>query len=174
MPAELVIAALDMAHARRRPARVVHHSDQGSHYTSVAFTERCRVLGVQRSMGSVGDCYDNAMAESLFATVETELVQLVGRLPLEQAEAEVFTFFEGFYKHPPAAQRARSPLARRVRAPHACTGCEQSSPSVSLPPNPLDPPRNSVQGRDAVCYYDHVHENGSTPTLGGSHGQDPR
>ncbi|MCA9489360.1 MAG: DDE-type integrase/transposase/recombinase, partial [Myxococcales bacterium] len=70
MPAELVVAALDMAVARRRPRRVIHHSDQGSQYTSLAFTKRCEALDVQVSMGSVGDCFDNAMAESFFATLE--------------------------------------------------------------------------------------------------------
>jgi putative transposase len=142
MPAELVIAALDMAHARRRPGRVVHHSDQGSQYTSLAFTERCRVLGVERSMGSVGDCYDNAMAESLFATVETELVQLVGRLPLEQAEAEVFSFFEGFYntRRLHSALGQRSPVEfERQTLPQAVNTHPQVA---SLPPNP---PRPSPQ-----------------------------
>ena len=59
---ELVLDALDMAVGQRRPASVIHHSDQGCQYTSLAFGERCRQLGVAPSMGSVGDCYDNAMA----------------------------------------------------------------------------------------------------------------
>jgi putative transposase len=109
-PAELVVAALDMAHAGRRPDNVVHHSDQGSQYTSVAFTERCRVLGIRRSMGSVGDCYDNAMAESFFATLEMELLNLAGPFPtIEAAEAAVFTFIEGFYN----TRRLHSALGHR-------------------------------------------------------------
>ena len=60
---ELVLDALNMALSRRRPERVIHHSDQGSQYTSYAFAKRCRERGVAASMGSVGDCYDNAMAE---------------------------------------------------------------------------------------------------------------
>lgn len=64
MTAELVIAALNMALQQRRPSGVIHHSDQGSQYTSVAFGERCTTMGVRPSMGSVGDAYDNAMAES--------------------------------------------------------------------------------------------------------------
>ncbi len=58
---ELVTDALDMALGQRRPDGVIHHSDQGSQYTSVAFGKRCRQAGVRPSMGSVGDCYDNAL-----------------------------------------------------------------------------------------------------------------
>ncbi len=71
---ELVLEALDMAVAQRRPARVIHHSDQGCQYTSIAFGQRCRQAGVRPSMGSVGDCFDNAMCESFFATLECELL----------------------------------------------------------------------------------------------------
>lgn len=91
MPAELVIQALDVAVARRRPEQVVHHSDQGSQYTSLAFTKRCKALEVQVSTGSVGDCYDNAMAESFFATLEVELFALVGTFRThEAADAHIF------------------------------------------------------------------------------------
>lgn len=62
---ELVLDALNMALWQRKPEQVIHHSDQGCQYTSVAFGERCRDAGVRPSMGSVGDCFDNAMAESL-------------------------------------------------------------------------------------------------------------
>ena len=71
---ELVIEALEMAIEQRRPEAVVHHSDQGCQYTSLAFGARCREAGVALSMGSVGDCFDNAMAESFFATLECELL----------------------------------------------------------------------------------------------------
>ena len=62
-----------MALATRRPKDVIHHSDQGS-YTCIAFGKRCRDTGVRPSMGSVGDAYDDAMAESFFATLECELL----------------------------------------------------------------------------------------------------
>lgn len=74
MTAELVLAALNMATAQRRPADVIHHSDQGSQYTSIEFGLRCRQFGVRPSMGSVGDAYDNAMADSFFASLECELI----------------------------------------------------------------------------------------------------
>jgi len=72
---ELVLEALQMAIQQRRPCSVIHHSDQGCQYTSFAFGKRCEQLGVRPSMGSVGDAYDNAMAESFFATLECELLE---------------------------------------------------------------------------------------------------
>jgi transposase InsO family protein len=71
---QLVLDALDMALGQRRPTDVIHHSDQGSQYTSIAFGKRCREADVRPSMGSVGDAYDNAMCESFFATLECELI----------------------------------------------------------------------------------------------------
>jgi putative transposase len=96
--AELVVDALQMAVGQRRPkSDVIHHSDQGSQYTSLAFGARCKEAGVRPSMGSVGDAYDNAMCESFFATLECELLER--RRFASQAEARVacFSFIEGFY-----------------------------------------------------------------------------
>ncbi len=126
--AELVLEALDMATGQRRPEAVIHHSDQGSGYTSIAFGLRCKAMGARPSMGSVGDAWDNAMAESFFATLECELIDRQ-RLP-DPAEARraVFNFIEGWYNprrrhsalgylspinyersHPPLAQIHNSP-----------------------------------------------------------------
>jgi len=79
---ELVLDALDMAIRRRRPVEVIHHSDHGTQYTSIAFGKRCREAGVRPSMGSVGDCYDNALCESFFATLECELLDRRGVDPV--------------------------------------------------------------------------------------------
>ncbi len=70
---ERVLGALNMALGQRRPEGVVHHSDKGSQYTSLAFGKRCREMGVVPSTGSAGDCFDNAMAESFFATLIVRL-----------------------------------------------------------------------------------------------------
>ncbi len=94
---ELVQSALEMALERRAARGVVFHSDRGSQYTALAFTRRCAQAGIERSMGSAGDCFDNAMAESLFATVECELLQRVTFASREEAEREIFRFVEGFY-----------------------------------------------------------------------------
>jgi putative transposase len=95
---ELILSALEMALVQRRPARgVIHHSDRGCQYTSYAFGKHCQEAGVMPSMGSVGDAYDNAMAESFFATLEREL--LSRRRFHNQAEAKmaVFEWLEGWY-----------------------------------------------------------------------------
>jgi len=116
---ELVLAALEMAIWNRRPARgVVHHSDHGCQYTSVAFGERCRAAGILPSMGSVGDCYDNAITEAFFATLECELLDREHFRSLAAAELAVFDFIEGFYNphrrhsalgyHSPAAYERRA------------------------------------------------------------------
>lgn len=94
---ELVLSALEMALWRRRPEGVIHHSDQGCQYTSIAFGQRCREAGVRPSTGSVGDCFDNAMAESFFATLECELLDRQRFKTQRDARMAVFDFIEGFY-----------------------------------------------------------------------------
>jgi putative transposase len=105
---ELVLDALNLAIGQRRPAAVIHHSDQGCQYTSVGFGRRCQEVGVRPSMGSVGDCYDNAMAESFFATLECEV--LGRRRFRSQAEARmaIFDWIEGWY----SPRRRHSRLGR--------------------------------------------------------------
>jgi putative transposase len=98
MRAELVTSALRMALARRQPTGVVvHHSDQGSQYVSYDFEKACRDAGVQRSMGSVGDCFDNAAAESFFATFECELLDRKALLNRRHAFFEIHDYIEHFY-----------------------------------------------------------------------------
>jgi putative transposase len=94
---ELVLGALQMATSQRRPGSVIHHSDQGCQYTSIAFGKRCEQLGVRPSTGSVGDCYDNAMAESFFATLECELLERTRLETQAQARLVVFEWIEGWY-----------------------------------------------------------------------------
>jgi putative transposase len=93
----LVTAALDMAITQRSPEDVIHHSDQGCQYTSIEFGKRCREEGVRPSMGSVGDCYDNAMCESFFATLECELIDRSTFQNHDEAHDAIFDFIEGFY-----------------------------------------------------------------------------
>ena len=98
MRATLVVDALQMALARRRPGPgLIHHSDQGSQYVSLAFGRAARQAGIALSMGSRGDAYDNAVAETFFATLKKELVNRGGwssRLALQSA---VFEYIEAFY-----------------------------------------------------------------------------
>jgi putative transposase len=97
MTADLVIMALNMALHTRKPGSVIHHSDQGSQYTSVAFGNRCREMGVRPSMGTVGDAYDNAMAESFFASLECELIARRSWKTKTEARMAVFTWIESWY-----------------------------------------------------------------------------
>jgi len=95
---DLVIDALNMAVWNRRPAMgVVHHSDRGAQYTSLAFTKRCRDAGIATSMGSVGDAYDNALAEAFFATLEAELLMRTAFATRAAARLALFDFIEAFY-----------------------------------------------------------------------------
>ena len=97
MTSELVVSALNMALAMRQPEGVIHHSDQGSQYTSIAFGSRCKEMGVRPSMGTVGDAYDNAMAESFFATLECELIARRTWKSKAEARTALFTWIEGWY-----------------------------------------------------------------------------
>ncbi len=94
----LVTRALDMALRARRPTSgLIHHSDHGSQYTSLAFGRRLREAGISASMGSVGDSYDNAMAESFFASLETELIDRTVWRSHHEARLDVFDWIEVFY-----------------------------------------------------------------------------
>ena len=94
---QLVLTALQMAHAQRCPYDVIHHSDHGSEYTAVAFSTRCRELGITRSMGSVGDCFDNAMMESFFSSLEAEVLDRYRFETRREARREIFSWIEGWY-----------------------------------------------------------------------------
>jgi putative transposase len=98
MRAELVIEALQMAIWSRRPAPgLIHHSDQGAQYTSLAFGRALRSVGMVPSMGSVGDAYDNALAESFFATLQTELLDRRSWATRRQLRIALFDYLEAFY-----------------------------------------------------------------------------
>ena len=85
-----------MALAQRHPEDVIHHSDQGCQYTAIAFGQRCKQARVRPSMGSVGDCYDNAMCESFFATLECELLEQQRFTSQAEARMAVYDFIEGW------------------------------------------------------------------------------
>jgi transposase InsO family protein len=99
--ADLVIDALLMAFERRRPdEKIVHHSDRGAIYTSLAFGNRAAELGVTRSFGSTGDCYDNAAVESVWATLKRDLAWIHDRKTWPTRDllrSAIFDYVEGFY-----------------------------------------------------------------------------
>ena len=114
--ADLVTDALVMAFNRRRPdRRVVHHSDRGAVYTSLAFSQRVAELELDQSFGSTGDCYDNAAVESFFATLKRELawIHATKTWPTRTAlRSALFDYIEGFYNPERIQQRLgqRSPI----------------------------------------------------------------
>ena len=99
--ADLVIDALLMGFQRRRPdEKLIHHSDRGAVYTSLAFGNHAADLGITRSFGSTGDCYDNAAVESLWATLKRDLNWIYGRKTWTSRDllrSAVFDYIEGFY-----------------------------------------------------------------------------
>ena len=109
MRAELVVDALQMALARRRPAPgLIWHSDQGSQFVSLAFGQQARAAGIAQSMGSRGDCWDNAVAESFFATIKKELIHRRSWPTRAELSTEVFDYIETFYNR----QRRHSTLGQ--------------------------------------------------------------
>ena len=126
MRASLVIDALKMALAHRRPVPgLIHHSDQGSQYVSLAFGRAAGEVGIAVSMGSRGDAYDNAVAETFFATLKKELVNRrtwPSRLELQSA---VFEYIE------------RSTTASAATPPSEC--------SPQSPTNNYDSRRSAVE-----------------------------
>jgi len=98
LKAELVLDALNMALHNRRPAAgLIHHSDRGSQYTSVEFGSRLKEAGLLPSVGSVGDAYDNSMAESFVSTLKCELIHRHSWPTRQSARVAIFEYIEAFY-----------------------------------------------------------------------------
>ncbi len=111
--AELVTDALNMALGRRDPAPgLIHHSDRGSQYSSLAFGQRLAEAGAVPSMGSVADPYDNALAESFVATLKREVVDGVSWPTRESVRSALFEYIETFYNR----RRLHSALSYRSPA----------------------------------------------------------
>ncbi|GLB87026.1 IS3 family transposase (plasmid) [Mycobacterium avium subsp. hominissuis] len=98
---DLVISALDYAIFSRdvRDGQLIHHSDKGCQYTAVRFTQRLCDAGIAPSTGSVGDSFDNALAENLWSTLKIELIYWPARTFATRAEAEaaLFRYIDGWY-----------------------------------------------------------------------------
>jgi putative transposase len=113
MRSELVTDALEMAVHRRRPdPGLIHHSDQGSQYVSLGFGQAARDAGIAISMGSKGDAYDNAVAESFFATIKKELIHRRSWPSRRELSSAVFEYIEAFYNR----DRRHSTLGMRSPA----------------------------------------------------------
>lgn len=105
--ADVVIDALRLAMQRRQPAAgLIHHSDRGTQYTSVAFGQQLQAAGILPSTGSVGDCFDNAVVESFFASLKIELVDRQVWPTRNAARLAIFEYVEVWYNR----QRRHSTL----------------------------------------------------------------
>lgn len=94
----LVVRALESAIQRRRPAAgLLHHSDRGCQYTSSDYRTRLRELGIEVSMSRVGNCWDNAVAESFFATLKKEFIYRRRWKTRDELRVAVFEYIEGYY-----------------------------------------------------------------------------
>lgn len=107
---QLVLAALADAVSRRQPpAKILHHSDRGSQYASGEYQQMRTKHGIVASMSRTGNCWDNAVMESFFATLKTEIPQ-VEFVSHAQARSAVFDSIERFYNR----QRRHSTLGYRT------------------------------------------------------------
>lgn len=97
MRTELVTDALGMAILRRQPQETIVHSDHGSQYTSWAFGQRLRKAGLLASMGTVGDCFDNAMMESFWGTMQLEVLDKKAWETREELASAIFEWIECWY-----------------------------------------------------------------------------
>lgn len=100
MDTNLVIKALYEAISRRNaPLQIILHSDQGSQFTSVEYQNKLALYGINASMSSKGNCYDNSMVESFFGTLKTELEWNQKFDSIEQAKASIFEYVECWYNN---------------------------------------------------------------------------
>ncbi len=139
MRLELVVDALEMAVARRKPAgRPIHHSDQGSQYTSLVFTQRCRSAGLDVSMGSRGDCFDNAAIESFHASLKKDLINRRSWPTKAEARTAVFKYLETFYnrrrRHSRLKMMSPADFENSTLSDTGPTGFTPTPPIVSTTP----------------------------------------
>ena len=175
---ELVLAALEMAvhHRDTGPfagdtadeSDVIHHSDHGCQYTSYVFSQRLVDTAITASLGSVGDSFDNAMAESWFGTIKVELLYRRIWRTRQEAEMEIFRWIEGWY-NPRRIQESlgwRSPL--EYEAAYAA-GQDLSIPATAKPAPVLDAVKQTTL--DGACGPEHD-RNGEADKKNGSRGKD--
>ncbi len=139
MRAELVVDALQMAVARRRPQPgLIFHSDQGSQFVALGFGQACREAGIAQSMGSKGCAYDNAVAESFFATLKKELVHRRSWPTRRELTGEIFEYIEAFYN------RVRRHSTLGMLSPVDYENSTLVSPGASLAASRLAHPTNQI------------------------------
>lgn len=121
MTTALTSHALEMAlHHRGQPTGLVHHSDRGCQYGATVYQQRLLALNIQCSMRRPGNCWDNAVVESFFATLNTELIHQRSWLTRHDARAAIFEYIEGFYncrrRHSSVAYQSPTDFERQTEA----------------------------------------------------------
>ena len=145
--AELVLDALGMAVAQRRPgAGVIAHSDHGSQYVSLAYGTYAKASSIDLSMGSIGDPWDNAVAETFFASLEKELLRRERLATREAARMRLFWYIECFYNTRRRHSGTRLPLAGRVRG----APCQQLRALRARRPRPASFIGSAGRGRNRL------------------------
>jgi putative transposase len=158
MRQELVVAALEMAVRRRRPAKgTIHHSDHGGQYIGLTFGQTCHDAGIAQSMGAVGSCFDNAVAETFFATLTKELLlhntPKKGWATRAELRSAIFEFIEGYYN----PTRLHSTLG--MRSP-----VEYEADHAAGDPDGLAGPRACAGAREKSCAQPSVAHTSTTTT----------
>lgn len=147
MRTELVTDALQMALQRRRPDRgLIYHSDQGGQFVSLAFGQQARKAGIAQSMGSKGDCFDNAVAESFFATIKKELIHRRAWPTKAELRTEVFDYIEVFYNR----ERRHSTLGQRSPVDYENSTLSPSGPINAATRLPSLPKINIMSDTAAI------------------------
>lgn len=167
----LVLGALEMALHRRATAppgpagadQLIHHSDHGSQYTSFAFSARLIEAGIVPSLGSVGDSFDNAMAESWFGTIKIELIYRHVWGSRHDAELGIFAWIEGWY-NPRRIQRALGWRSPREYEQAFYAGADLSVPATAKPAPALGPVKHTPL--DGPCVPEHGQSGGNAEKMG--------
>jgi len=129
MSVQLPLDALHMAIQRRHPGPgLIHHSDRGSQYTSVEYQRMLKRYGIQASMSSTGNCYDNAPVESFFGTLKGECVDHQQYQSRAEAKVSIFDYIEIFYNR----QRLHSTLGYVSPLAYEQAAYQQHEPSLTL------------------------------------------
>jgi putative transposase len=175
---ELVLGALEMAIHRRDtaagggsagPDQLIHHSDRGSQYTSFGFSARLHEAGIAPSLGSVGDSFDNAMAESWFGTIKIELIYRRVWRSRHDAELGIFRWIEGWY-NPRRIQQALGWRSPNEYEAGFYSGADLSVPATAKPAPVLDGVKQTAL--DTACGPAHGRSGGNDQENG--HPEEPQ
>ena len=174
----LVLTALEYALALRKPPSdksLIHHADHGTQYTSIALTTRLAKVGIAASMGTVGDSYDNALAENMWSGIKTERLRRRELPTRADAERELFDYIDGFYN----TRRIQKKLGWRSPDEYEAgywNGEDLTIPATKRPPAAATAPAKGLcsVARPAHATGDEAADTAGVPSgVAGSAAKDP-